>query len=126
MGFVLFNQRETKKMKKEIAVHRRELDHLNSKMTECDTQHLTHAAHNRRHDDAMNGLTEAVKELTGEIRGIKKKEEIDDVTLNRTKNNYTAWDTIIETSKQVSAIVGAGALLISAGYGILKYVGIIS
>lgn len=126
MGFVLFNQQETKKMKKQIVVLKREVDHLKSKMTECDAQHLTHTAHNRRHDDAMNGLTEAVKELTGEIRGIKKKEELDDITINRTKNNYTAWDTIIETSKQVGAIVGAGALLVSAGYGILKYLGVIS
>jgi len=96
-----------------------------SKHIECAIKHENHEAHNRRHDDAMNGLTEALKELTIEIRGIKKKEEIDDITINRTKNNYTTWDTIIETSKQVGAIVGAGALLVSAVYGILHYMEII-
>lgn len=124
MGLIFISQQEFNKMKKDNRKLKDNVTHLNSKMVECDTQHVTHAAHNRRHDDAMNGLTEAVKELTGVIQGIKKKEEIDDVTINRTKNNYTAWDTVVETSKQVSAIVGVSALLISAGYGILKYLGV--
>jgi len=91
-----------------------------SKHIECAIKHENHEAHNRRHDDAMNGLTEALKELTIEIRGIKKKEEIDDITINRTKNNYTTWDTIKAGAQGFSAIIGAGVLLTGTAYSVFK------
>ncbi len=129
MGFVFLNKERLAKMRKSEKRLRRRLIEVDTKIDDkirvCDTQHEAHKAHDRRHDDAMNGLTSAVKELTEELRGIKKKEEIDDITINRTKNNYTALDVITETAKQVSVIVGASTVLGGAGYGILHYIGVL-
>lgn len=115
-------QQSNKKVRKKL---RGQMTTLKRRMDGCDVQHQTHVDHNRRHDDATKSLTKAIEDLTLVIQNIKKEKEADNIIISRAKDNYTAWDVIVDIAKKVSAVVGAGLVLASAGYGILHYMEII-
>ena len=125
MGLFFVTRKEFNIMRQADRKTKKRVASLESRMTGCDAQHQTHIDHNRRHDDATKSLTKAIEDLTLAIQSIKKEREADNIIISRAKDNYTAWDVIVDIAKKVSAVVGAGLVLTSAGYGILHYMEII-
>lgn len=101
---------------------------LEGRQNDCDTKHENQQLHNRRHDDSFRELiplVPAVKELTEAVKGLKQRDLDRSPLETRVKNNFTAWDVWIETSKQIKDIVGSLMLVSSAAYGLLKFLEVI-
>lgn len=125
MGLFFVSRQEFDIMKRADSKTKKKVAELESRMNGCDVQHQTHIDHNRRHDDATKSLTKAIEDLTVVIQNIKKEKEADSIIISRAKDNYTAWDVIVDIAKKVSAVVGMGAVIVSACYGVIHYLGVI-
>lgn len=98
---------------------------LEQHRAECDTMHEKHIEHNKRHDDAMNNLTESnvllAKSITDMNLTLSKLTQDVDVSkpiIQLLKNVGIAWGVNRTIFKGVIVIL-SGIITIAAAYNLL-------
>lgn len=97
-----------------------------NKHARCDQLHEEHNQYRRANDDKMVPIIKCLQEQNSTLKDILRFMEEKSPTIKRTENNFTTWDGIKESARNISLFCAAGSAvcgtIAAAVYGIIHLI----